>query len=295
MTSIRINPASLSAFSKLDSASYTVPCSGHNCPAAAAAAAAATSTNEDVAGAGERKGIDIPKSNGGRVRRVSFNLRDTTVLQLPSNTVISKIANARNRRSSSLTLDVNKLEADAADRQAQALLPHGASPELLDPGFSMTSLYVKRGHIHSLDHHYSVGGSGSMDDSGQNAAGLPVKGVLKPFMPSPVDTKLLMNGLPGQLDELDDDSGSGNSSDDDEGSDSSDGDDSTAPSPTTAGAASVAHGGSGGRRTKSKARQNGSGKKRRSKQQQHQNANLKQQQTEHLQPPLHPIPIPANV
>ncbi|KAJ1957105.1 hypothetical protein GGI12_005119, partial [Dipsacomyces acuminosporus] len=75
MASIRVNAASLSAFSTLES--------------------------------NHQGGIDIPanssaKGDGVR-RRVSFNLRDTSVLQLPSNTAINKIAQARNQRRLSLS------------------------------------------------------------------------------------------------------------------------------------------------------------------------------------------------
>ncbi|KAJ1948781.1 hypothetical protein EC988_005035, partial [Linderina pennispora] len=142
--------------------------------------------------------------NAGMARRVSFNLNNTSVLQLPSNTAIGKIAAARNRRSSMENMSMAEM------RQAQALLPHGASPDLLDPGFTMTSLYVKRGHIHALEHL-------SLSDSDDSSERLPVRGVLKPFQPSPVDTQLLMTGLPSLMpdDGTDDDDRS--SSDDNGG------------------------------------------------------------------------------
>ncbi|KAJ2723691.1 hypothetical protein GGI07_002486 [Coemansia sp. Benny D115] len=156
-------------------------------------------------------GIDIPgqKRDGSRLtRRVSFNLRDNSVLQLPSNAAIGKIASARARHRLSLsgeldgglggrTPDENE---QLADRRARALLPHGASPDLLDPSFAMTSLYVKRGHIHALEHHYlSPGDNSGLSLSINEAEGMAatVKGVLKPFTPSPVDSSFFIKNALG--------------------------------------------------------------------------------------------------
>ncbi|KAJ1951320.1 hypothetical protein FBU59_000232 [Linderina macrospora] len=176
---------------------------------------AATSNTEtilaakgDAATASSAAAIAIPGSAKGKspamARRVSFNLNNTSVLQLPSNTAISKIAAARNRRSSMENMSTMEM------RQAQALLPHGASPDLLDPGFTMTSLYVKRGHIHALEHL-------SLSDDEEGSERLPVRGVLKPFQPSPVDTKLLMTGLPSLVPDDETDYDSRSSSDDNGG------------------------------------------------------------------------------
>ncbi|KAJ2485221.1 hypothetical protein IWW47_005585, partial [Coemansia sp. RSA 2052] len=141
--------------------------------------------------------IDIPgakeQQSAPRLeRRVSFNLRENTVMQFPSNATIGKIAQACSKRRASLIessanggKSYEEL-AQMADRKAQALLPRGASSELfrVDDGFAMTALYVKRGHIRLLDH-----GNGGVEDAGGRSA--PVKGVLKPFTPSPINSTFL--------------------------------------------------------------------------------------------------------
>ncbi|KAJ2470792.1 hypothetical protein GGI02_002698 [Coemansia sp. RSA 2322] len=113
---------------------------------------------------------------GKRERRVSFNLKENTVVQFPSNATLGKIALACSKRRSSLvewtsTLpDKSQAElAVIADRKAQALLPSGASTELfhVGDGFALTALYVKRGHIRLLEHNHMYNST------------LPVKGVLK--------------------------------------------------------------------------------------------------------------------
>ncbi|KAJ2489750.1 hypothetical protein IWW37_003735 [Coemansia sp. RSA 2050] len=126
-------------------------------------------------------------------RRVSFNLRENTIMQFPSNATIGKIAQACSKRRASLiescSNDGKSYEelAQIADRKAQAMLPRGASSELfrVDDGFAMTALYVKRGHIRLLDHG-AHNGSVAEDSA---ARSLPVKGVLKPFtlLPSSSD------------------------------------------------------------------------------------------------------------
>lgn len=130
-------------------------------------------------------------------RRVSFNLRENTIMQLPSNSAINKIAHARNRRRSSLAEASTSASlqqqgrspeelAQIAGRKAQAFLPQGASSDLVnreDDEFSLTALYVKRGHIRMFE--------ASADENGASQS-LPVKGVLKPFTPSPVDATFSM-------------------------------------------------------------------------------------------------------
>ncbi|KAJ2711995.1 hypothetical protein H4R19_002983 [Coemansia spiralis] len=134
-------------------------------------------------------------------RRVSFNLDGNSVLHLPSNTAIAKISQARSRRSSGSVgssegvgdLGLAEL-AKKADRKAQALLPHGATLELLDSHCPMTALCVRHGHICAMN----AGGS----EHGLLALQLaPPKGVLKPFAPSPVNAKFLAHGLPGEVPE----------------------------------------------------------------------------------------------
>ncbi|KAJ1802058.1 hypothetical protein LPJ75_006303, partial [Coemansia sp. RSA 2598] len=150
--------------------------------------------------------ISIPLGGSKPTRRVSFNLRENSVLQLPSNAAIGKIASARAKRRLSLSAEVDK---HLADMRAKALLPHGASPDLLDPGFAMTSLYVKRGHIHSLEQQHALGLSPGSDAvineiglrMGSSAPGVPVKGVLKPFAPSPVHASFYMSEQQDRLDE----------------------------------------------------------------------------------------------
>ncbi|KAJ2056039.1 hypothetical protein GGH13_007662 [Coemansia sp. S155-1] len=123
-------------------------------------------------------------------RRVSFNLRENTTLQFPSNATIGKIAQACSKRRASLIESCSnggksyEELALIADRKAQALLPRGASSELfrVDDGFAMTALYVKRGHIRLLDH--GCHGGSVIEDSTRSQ---PVKGVLKPFTLSPTD------------------------------------------------------------------------------------------------------------
>ncbi|KAJ2804922.1 hypothetical protein H4S07_004132 [Coemansia furcata] len=124
-------------------------------------------------------------------RRVSFNLRENTIMQFPSNATIGKIAQACSKRRASLIESCSnggksyEELAQIADRKAQAMLPRGASSELfrVDDGFAMTALYVKRGHIRLLDHgcHSGI----AVEDS--VARSHPVKGVLKPFTLSPAD------------------------------------------------------------------------------------------------------------
>ncbi|KAJ2689633.1 hypothetical protein IWW39_001339 [Coemansia spiralis] len=126
-------------------------------------------------------------------RRVSFNLRDNTVMQFPSNATIGKIAQACSKRRASLIESCSnggksyEELAQIADRKAQAMLPRGASSELfrVDDGFAMTALYVKRGHIRLLDHG-AHNGSVAEDSAARSQ---PVKGVLKPFtlLPSSSD------------------------------------------------------------------------------------------------------------
>ncbi|KAJ2857939.1 hypothetical protein FB639_005961, partial [Coemansia asiatica] len=149
--------------------------------------------------------ISIPRSRPKPTRHVSFNLRENSVLQLPSNSAIGKIASARAKRRLSLSAE---LDRHLADTRAKALLPHGASPDLLDPGFAMTSLYVKRGHIHSLEKQHTLALSPASSDTaiddiglkiGSSATCMPVKGVLKPFTPSPVHASFYMNEL-GSID-----------------------------------------------------------------------------------------------
>ncbi|KAJ1989777.1 hypothetical protein GGI25_004706 [Coemansia spiralis] len=165
--------------------------------------ATACTTNDNIGG------IAIPASNGKLARRVSFNLSDNSVLQLPSNTVINKITHARSRRLSSLSLDTEtsvpapvcaspKELAKMADRQAQAMLPQGASPELLDPRFAMTALYVKDGHIHALDHasdSYTAEAVCECPEFSGSLPPVPAKGVLKPFTPSPVDASFFIDAV----------------------------------------------------------------------------------------------------
>ncbi|KAJ1845611.1 hypothetical protein LPJ73_004793, partial [Coemansia sp. RSA 2703] len=173
-------------------------------------------------------GIDIPGAKNRITRRVSFNLNENSVLQLPSNAAIGKIASARARRRQSLNGELDPEFSDKsmdeiekqADRRGRALLPHGASPELLNPGFAMTSLYVKRGHIHSLDsdrnsdyphpyvHHHvrsssNSGGANSASDTGDDGSlnvNSMVKGVLKPFTPSPVHASFYIKDILGSGD-----------------------------------------------------------------------------------------------
>ncbi|KAJ2130883.1 hypothetical protein IW136_005445 [Coemansia sp. RSA 678] len=145
-------------------------------------------------------------------RRVSFNLVGNRVLELPSNTVISKISHARSRRHSGFASSLEGSDgqsldelAKQADRQACALLPHGASPDLLDPQWAMTALCVQRGHIRPMNaRRPSYADACSEDDNGA-ALPMPVKGVLKPFTPSPVNLEFLIHGLPeSMLDDIDD-------------------------------------------------------------------------------------------
>ncbi|KAJ2082393.1 hypothetical protein H4R24_001629 [Coemansia sp. RSA 988] len=148
-------------------------------------------------------------------RRVSFNLNENSVLRLPSNTAISKISQARNKRNHNLASSMEEGSSldlvdvtRRADRQAQALLPHGASPELLDINCAMTALYVKRGHICIMDSS-KTGDNAESDENYDTApeAGaaylrpspMPAKGVLKPYDPSPVNTEFLIHGLPEEM------------------------------------------------------------------------------------------------
>ncbi|KAI7827230.1 hypothetical protein BX661DRAFT_182893 [Kickxella alabastrina] len=213
MISIRVNTASVAAIGTSTSASANaspsdVSCSGPN----------------DLEVWSETKQLNISDTQVKLARRVSFNLSENSVLQLPSNAAIGKIANARARRRLSLSGELDGGLSDKstdeveqlADRRAKALLPHGASPDLLDPGFAMTSLYVKHGHIHALDHGHGSSSSGS-EETAENglAAALYVKGVLKPYAPSPIHASFFVNKREAddQQDELDDDeSDSDNSS-----------------------------------------------------------------------------------
>ncbi|KAJ1858023.1 hypothetical protein GGH12_002437 [Coemansia sp. RSA 1822] len=159
-----------------------------------------------------REGISIPIASK-LTRRVSFNLVSNRVLELPSNTVMSKISHARSRRHSGFASSLEGSDgqsldelAKQADRQACALLPHGASPDLLDPQCAMTALCVQRGHIRPMNaRRPSYADAYSEDDNGA-ALPMPVKGVLKPFTPSPVNLEFLIHGLPeSMLDDSDDD------------------------------------------------------------------------------------------
>ncbi|KAJ2761001.1 hypothetical protein IWQ56_005352, partial [Coemansia nantahalensis] len=139
-------------------------------------------------------------------RRVSFNLDGNSVLHLPSNTAITKISQARLRRNSSSAGsaegagDQGLAElAKQADRRAQALLPHGASLELLDSHCPMTALCVKRGHICAMNSDRLEPGSGEIGQLAQLLA--PPKGVLKPFAPSPVNAELLAGSFPEEAPE----------------------------------------------------------------------------------------------
>ncbi|KAJ2744727.1 hypothetical protein GGI20_002742 [Coemansia sp. BCRC 34301] len=153
---------------------------------------AETEDDDTVEAPAPLQAIDIPGAKGEKQaatkleRRVSFNLRENTTMQFPSNATISKIAQACSKRRASLIESCSnggksyEELAQMADRKAQALLPRGASSELFradKDGFALTALYVKRGHIRLFDHH----GSRSM----------PVKGVLKPFTPSPINSSFL--------------------------------------------------------------------------------------------------------
>ncbi|KAJ1726604.1 hypothetical protein LPJ61_005075, partial [Coemansia biformis] len=146
-------------------------------------------------------------------RRVSFNLGCNSVLQLPSNTAITKISQARSRRRSSIAGSADSADglglaelAKQADRRAQALLPHGASLALLDSRYAMTALCVKRGLICAMND--TILGANASSDSSEGEHGdgalsqlllqlppAPAKGVLKPFAPSPVNAKFLAGGL----------------------------------------------------------------------------------------------------
>ncbi|KAJ2356326.1 hypothetical protein IWW50_003605 [Coemansia erecta] len=154
-----------------------------------------------------REGISIPVSSKKLSRRVSFNLVGNRVLELPSNTVMSKISHARSRRHSGFASSLEGADgqslddlAKQADRQACALLPHGASPELLDPRCAMTALCVQRGHIRPMNaRSLSYSDGCSEEDNDVMALSMPVKGVLKPFTPSPVNAEFLIHGLPESM------------------------------------------------------------------------------------------------
>ncbi|KAJ2784269.1 hypothetical protein GGI15_002318 [Coemansia interrupta] len=221
MTSIRVNTVSLAA---LTSASTNVSCSAETLVGSLISQQSpswspspADQKNADVSDISQA-GIDIPRSKIRMTRRVSFNLSENSVLQLPSNSAIGKIASARARRRQSLNGELDPEFGDKsmdeiekqADRRGRALLPHGATPELLDPGFAMTSLYVKRGHIHSLDsdrnsdyphphthHHHGHSDSSSTSDDGGLHVNPVVKGVLKPFTPSPVHASFYIKDILG--------------------------------------------------------------------------------------------------
>ncbi|KAJ2451794.1 hypothetical protein EV183_003390 [Coemansia sp. RSA 2336] len=142
--------------------------------------------------------ISIPESCK-LTRRVSFNLGGNSVRELPSNTVMSKISRARTRRNSGLASSLESADGQSADlvkqadRQACAMLPHGASPDLLDPRCTLTALCVERGHIRPM----KLAGQPGSDDS--SAFSLPIKGVLKPYVPSPVNAEFLLNGVPDSM------------------------------------------------------------------------------------------------
>ncbi|PIA14219.1 hypothetical protein COEREDRAFT_82892 [Coemansia reversa NRRL 1564] len=167
------------------------------------------------ASSASRQSLAVPNPRDKLTRRVSFNLNENSVLRLPSNTAISKISQARNKRHNNVAssieegngldlIDVNR----RADRQAQALLPHGASPELLDSNCAMTALYVKRGHICIMDNS-RTGDNTESDENYETASEattafprpppMPTKGVLKPYDPSPVNTEFLIHGLPEEM------------------------------------------------------------------------------------------------
>ncbi|KAJ2850580.1 hypothetical protein IWW36_001760 [Coemansia brasiliensis] len=153
----------------------------------------------------ENRAISIPSEPYKLTRRVSFNLGGNSVLELPSNTVMSKISRARTRRHSGLASSLESADGQSADelakqidRQACAMLPHGASPELLDPRCTLTALCVQRGHIRPMKSASQLGGvDESLDEHASDT--LPIKGVLKPYAPSPVNTEFLLNGVPESM------------------------------------------------------------------------------------------------
>ncbi|KAJ2891316.1 hypothetical protein GGI21_005891, partial [Coemansia aciculifera] len=204
MTCIRVNTVSLATFIKLADDGKALSCTTAdlqqdlNLESDTAFDDAECISGDDddndnalVAVPAPAQAIDIPgaldekkkRDQSGPLRlerRVSFNLRENTTIQFPSNATIGKIAQACSKRRASLVESSSgggksyEELAQMADRKAQALLPRGASSELfrVDDGFAMTALYVKRGHIRLLDH-------GAAED----VRARPVKGVLKPFTP----------------------------------------------------------------------------------------------------------------
>ncbi|KAJ2427127.1 hypothetical protein IWW41_003928, partial [Coemansia sp. RSA 2522] len=65
-----------------------------------------------------REGISIPVSSK-LTRRVSFNLVGNRVLELPSNTVISKISHARSRRHSGFASSLEGSDGQSLDELAK--------------------------------------------------------------------------------------------------------------------------------------------------------------------------------
>ncbi|KAJ2646338.1 hypothetical protein IWW40_005486 [Coemansia sp. RSA 1250] len=174
MASIRVCTATLAALEPMSVTGFSDPMTGNT-----------------------EKAISIPESCK-LTRRVSFNLGGNSVLELPSNTVMSKISRARTRRSSGLASSLESADGQSADelakqvdRQACAMLPHGASPDLLDPRCTLTALCVERGHIRPMKH-----ASQLANEDLEGAYGFPIKGVLKPYLPSPVNAEFLLNGVP---------------------------------------------------------------------------------------------------
>ncbi|KAJ2795763.1 hypothetical protein H4R20_005765, partial [Coemansia guatemalensis] len=212
MASIRVSTASLAALSSPDAGSdgffgQQKHSSSFSDPISVEAGADASSNPSQSLG--------VPNVRDKLTRRVSFNLNENSVLRLPSNTAISKISQARNKRNHSVASSMEEgsnmdlIDATRkADRQAQALLPHGASPELLDLNCAMTALYVKRGHICIMDSSKSSDNAESDENyeaAPETAAAyprpppMPAKGVLKPYDPSPVNTEFLIHGLPEEI------------------------------------------------------------------------------------------------
>ncbi|KAJ1887380.1 hypothetical protein LPJ81_006525, partial [Coemansia sp. IMI 209127] len=212
MTSIRISPVSTAAASAVDAAGR----------ASSSASSCSSATLNSAC-------IAIPNQREAKVsRRVSFNLGENSVRQLPSNSAISKITQARSHKLSSgisppapsnnggsYSLSDDCLtccedfeeQARVAERRAKSMLPQGASHELLDPRFAMTALYVKNGHIRAIEPSLLSSDYGADEHSDdhveQPLSSAPTRGVLKPFAPSPIDASFF-GGSDDILDELTD-------------------------------------------------------------------------------------------